>query len=423
VQNAEAGRLEALSKQIDSLLDVLQRNPVCTHLVTAVKRVSRNDAPEWQALALPWTYINQLDQLAGKLTFVYREAKAVGGDDAAHSVIERIWPSGKATAAGGVPSNGQNRREEKSPRVLPSVPTKESAPRSPAQVVSGTLASLLQRLGGGRTHDEKNVVSEPQGRLVLPEGGDKAADAEFVNQGSIGEARAVCGHPQGGAVAPGGSETREPEPGPEPRSSGGPAPGIEDQQESKHLPPCGYTDQKDSEVESRSGAPETAVESEQPNSAKVAEASDSVATDLEGVVAPAPRAFTQRRSAPATRSASTECPSEMDRALLHRLLEHHKSLGRTINYEPLSSAELQRDLGWSLSKVQRAMTNVFGPKPANAYRKKCKNRTICAFLKAQAGGEKTRRLPVRAKPQKAKKAPGASAKTNPRRKSRRRVSV
>jgi hypothetical protein len=113
----------------------------------------------------------------------------------------------------------------------------------------------------------------------------------------------------------------------------------------------------------------------------------------------------------------------MDRALLRRLLEHHERPGGTIDCEPLSSAQLRRDLGWSQSKVQCALTSIFGPKPANAYRSKCKNRTICAFLKARAGGEKTRRVRVRAKPQKATKAPRASAKTKARRKSRRRVSV
>jgi hypothetical protein len=325
VQNAEAGRLEVLSRQIDSLLDVLQQNPVCRHLVTAVRRVSRNDTPQWTARVLPWTYVSQLDQLLGKLTFVCREAKALGGDDAAESVIGRIWPSGKATTEGGDLSNWQNSQEEKASHGLPSVPTMEPARRPPTQVVSGTLASLIQRLGSGRTNDEKNAASEPQGSSVLPEGGN---------------------------------ESKDPEP---------------------------------------------------------------VATDPDGAAVPAPRELPQQRPAPATRTANTGHPSEMDRPLLRRLLEHHEWLGRTINYDPLSSTELQRDLGWSLSKVQRAMANVFGPKPVNAYRTKCKDRTISTFLKAQARGERTCRVPIRARPQRAGKPSGASAKGNPRRKSRRRL--
>ncbi len=423
VQNAEAGRLEVLSRQIDNLLDVLQQNPVCAHLATAVRHVSRNDAPEWQAAALPWTYVSQLDQLVGKLTFVCREAKAVGGDDAAHSIIERIWPSGKATTKGDDPSNRQNGREEKTPRALPSVPVIESVPRSPAQVASGTLASLLQRLGGGPTHNEKNVVSEPQRRPALPEGGAEAGGAELINQGSPGEARAVCAVPQGDAVTPGTSETREPERGPKSLPSAWHAQGMDDEQESSRQPSCGHTGQKDSEAESKSGALGTVADRKQPDFAGAGGSPECAATDPEGAAASTSRTPRQQRPAPAAKTANTDRPSEMDRTLLRRLLEHHKRPGGTVNYEPLSSTELRRDLGWSLSKVQRAMTNVFGPKPVNAYRGKCQNRTICAFLKARAGGERTRRMPVRAKPQRAGKTPGTSAKRNLRRKSRRRVSV
>ncbi len=68
------------------------------------------------------------------------------------------------------------------------------------------------------------------------------------------------------------------------------------------------------------------------------------------------------------------------------MLEHHGCPGGTIHYEPLSAAQLQRDLGWNPSKVQRALTHVFGPKPVNTYRAKCKDRTISTFLKARAAG-------------------------------------
>ena len=386
VQNAEAGRLELLSRQIDSLLDVLQQNPVCTPLVAAVRRVSRNGTPQWTAMALPWTYVSQLDQLLGKLTFVCREAKAVGGDDAAESVIARIWPSGKATTDRGDPSNWPNSQEEKAPHGSPPIPTMEPARRPPTQVVSGTLASLLQRLGGGRARDEKNVVSEPQGSSVLPE-----------------------------------SATREPDQGPEGRSSAWQAQETEQERESRRLPSSRHTEQKESKAESGSEASKTAVDPEQPDSAEGAGSSKSVATDPEGATVPAPRELPQQRPALAKTTANTDRPDEMDRALLRRLLEHHEWLGRTSNYDPLSSTELQRDLGWSQSKVQRAMTNVFGPKPVSAYRKKCKDRTISTFLKAQARGERTCRVPIQARPQGAGKAPRASAKGNPRRKSRRRL--
>ena len=387
VQNAEAGRLEALSRQIDGLLDVLQRDPICGHLVAAVRRLSRNDTPQWTATALPWTYVRQLDQFLEKLTFVYREAKAVGGDDGAQTVIERIWPSGKATSPGSDLSNWRNSQEKKASHGLPAVPMMGPARRSPTPVVSGTLASLLQRLGGGRGEDAKNAVSEPQGSSALPEGGTKVKDPEPVSQESLGEARAVCGDPRDDALDPGEPATRQPDQG----------------------------------AESGSGVSEAAVDLEQPDSAEAAGSAESVAMDPAGAAVPTARKLPQQRPAPAKRTANMDRPDGTDQALLQRLLEHHEGLGRTINYEPLSSTDLQHDLGWSQSRVQRAMTSVFGPKPVSAYRRKCKDRTISTFLKAQAGGARTPRVPIQARPHGAGTVAGTSAKANPRRKNRRRL--
>jgi hypothetical protein len=423
LQNAEASRLEALSKQIDSLLNVLQRDPVCTALAAAVRRVSRNGAPEWHAVALPWTYINQLDQLVGKLTFVYREAKAVGTEDAAHGAIERIWPSGRAATEGRAPSDSPNRREQECLRAPASAPAPKSAPRPPAQAAAGTLASLLQRLGGEHTFQERNLASDLPSRLMSPERSTGAAGAEFVNPGGPGQARATCGIPQAGAVAPLTSEMPEPQRGPTPQPSAGQTQGTPDEQESDSVPPCGQAEQKGDEAQSRSETPQATVEFEQQGCAEVAPSPEPVPAGPEAIVAPAPQARSRTRPTSTTAAADADRAGKMDRALLRRLLEHHEPPGGTIDYEPLSSAQLRRDLGWSQSKVQCALTSIFGPKPANAYRSKCKNRTICAFLKARAGGEKTRRVRVRAKPQKATKAPRASAKTKARRKSRRRVSV
>ncbi len=415
VQNAEAGRLEALSKQIDSLLEVLRRNPICTHLAAAVRGVSRNDAPEWQAVALPWTYVNQLDQLVDKLAFVCREAKAARTDDAAFRVIERIWPSGRAVTEGSDPDNMQNRQDQKRPDASTSAPATESAPRPPAQAAAGTLASLLQRFGGDRTRSEMKGVSELQRRLMSPERQAEATGAERANQGGLEQAGTICTVAQGGAVAASTTEMRQPERGPEPQSSTQQTLGTQDQPQSQCRPSGGHTEQKGSEAKAAARALEPAGDPERPNSAEPARSPEPVAA--------ASGARSQQRSARATKTANTDGPNEMDQMLLRRLLEHHELPGGTINYEPLSSTGLQHDLGWSLSKVQRAMTNVFGPKPVNAYRGKCKSRTICAFLKALVEGKKARQVPLRAKPQRTGKAPRASTKRNPRRQSRRRVSV
>jgi hypothetical protein len=73
-------------------------------------------------------------------------------------------------------------------------------------------------------------------------------------------------------------------------------------------------------------------------------------------------------------------------ALLLRLLEHHAAPGGTSNDAALSTAELRRDLGWTPSQIQRAMTNIFGPKPFGVYKEKCEDRTLIAFLKERAMG-------------------------------------
>jgi hypothetical protein len=258
---------------------------------------------------------------------------------------------------------------------------------------------------------------------MSPERQAETTGAERASPASLEPADAICSVPQGDAVAPGVSEMPEPQRGSTPQPSAGQPSGMKGEQESECLPPSAHTDHKDSEAKSESGVPEPATDAKQPDSADAGGSPQSVATDSERAAAPVPQAARRQQSTSGTRTKDTERPSDLEQVLLRRLREHHEAPGGTINDEPLSFAQLQRDLSWSLSDVQRAMTKVFGPKPANAYRNKCKNGTIGAFLKARTGGEKTRRAPVRAKPHKAKKAPRASGKPKARRKSRRRPSA
>jgi hypothetical protein len=124
---------------------------------------------------------------------------------------------------------------------------------------------------------------------------------------------------------------------------------------------------------------------ERPPSAAAAPCAGPVETDAAHAAVPVlPEEPAPKQARKKTTNASRT--EEIDEALLRRLLEHHGCLGGTLNYEPLSAAQLQRDLGWNSSKVQRAMTHVFGPKPVNVYRSKCKDRTISTFLKARAAG-------------------------------------
>jgi len=74
-------------------------------------------------------------------------------------------------------------------------------------------------------------------------------------------------------------------------------------------------------------------------------------------------------------------PKEARRRLVTTLLKYHCPSGGTVNYEPLSRKQLQEDLEWTESEVQRVMADVFGRKPFTVYKLKCREMTIDELLK------------------------------------------
>lgn len=97
-----------------------------------------------------------------------------------------------------------------------------------------------------------------------------------------------------------------------------------------------------------------------------------------------PRSSTGRIDSAGNRSGARQTTeaelAEMDRQLLDRLLEHHLGLNGPICNEPLSLKQLQQDLAWKASEVQRSMTRLFGKRPFTAYKTNCSQGTISAFL-------------------------------------------
>jgi hypothetical protein len=69
-----------------------------------------------------------------------------------------------------------------------------------------------------------------------------------------------------------------------------------------------------------------------------------------------------------------------DLYLTQKLREWHQPTDGAVNHDPLSLKQLQQELRWTQSAVQRTMTNVFGRKPFTVYKQKCKDKTICDFL-------------------------------------------
>ncbi len=92
VQTEEAESLEGISREIDILLRALGDSSDCWNLIEAVGGIVRNSRGRWKPGELSWTYIAQMDRVLKKLKFICREAKVLGGDNAAQQAIVKVWP-------------------------------------------------------------------------------------------------------------------------------------------------------------------------------------------------------------------------------------------------------------------------------------------------------------------------------------------
>jgi len=92
-------------------------------------------------------------------------------------------------------------------------------------------------------------------------------------------------------------------------------------------------------------------------------------------------------------SASVKAdPRKASHRLVKRLLEYHCPSVGTVKYEPLSRKQLQQDLEWTQSEVQRAMADVFGRKPFTVYKLKCREMAVDGFLKDVELGHSRRKM-------------------------------
>jgi len=92
LQNEEAGRLETISRRVDTLLEGLAHNQPCDErLIEEVRSISRNGHEKWKAADLPWTYIRRLDELLGKLTAIHRRASLPAGNGTADRIAAEAW--------------------------------------------------------------------------------------------------------------------------------------------------------------------------------------------------------------------------------------------------------------------------------------------------------------------------------------------
>jgi hypothetical protein len=492
VQYAEAQRLEALSRQGDLLLASLQGNPKCQRMAEAVRRILRNGSPRWKSVALPWTYVRQMDQLLEKLISAYREASTLGADDAAERVVAQNWAS-EETIPGGVgsscPSNcpsgevspgaasrdmtfalgevkyvlpkaNSGALDESQPSCGSSEPfspgpvggqdsctvpqpetdegmTAEESPEKPEP--SEQSPGVKVETTAGKPPEEPELAESSPGTMLETARENLPEEPELSEQSPEAEAETTAGEP------PDEPEPSEPRPEAtletareEPLekaelSEQGPDATIEmaaekppEKPELSEYSPAAEAETTVEELLNEpepsephpQGTMETALENppeepelssedsgtdgpvpvheenptaaapgatggqEQPLPAEVANLMQPTETDAaQAVVATSPEEPVRK---PARRKKTTNESrhGDMAGALLVRLLEHHVGPKGRINYTPLSIKQLQQDLDWNQSQVQRAMTSVFGPKPVRVYGRKCKDRSIPAFLRA-----------------------------------------
>ncbi len=361
VQYAEAQRLETLSRQVDLLLAALQGNPRCNRLVETVRRLLRNGSPRWKNTELPWTYVQQLDQLLEELTRVFREASTSGGDNVAERIIAQKWAA-ETPVVGAEPSPRPSGQNENVSRGAVSQDV-TFALRDVKFVLPKASREPLDTppQPSGLSQECSARPSTPQDRLAVqsPEVKVETMAEQPPEQGELPEQ-----NPPAEVEATGEKMPEKPEsPGEDSRAEG-PAPA--------------HADSPASAASDDLGAPE------RPPAVAPAPCVGSTEADATPAVAPAAPEESAPKPAPRKRATKTSCPNEITDALLQRLLEHHKEEGGTVNCAPLSVAELQRDLRWNPSKIQRALTIIFGPKPVSVYRSKCQDCTIAIFLKTRA---------------------------------------
>lgn len=405
VQNAEADRLENLSRQADLVLNALRANPASRGLVVAVTPILRNAATRWKATELPWTYIRQLEKLLNKLTFTCREAKVLGGDNPVEQVIRQTWPSQHSTKIEARPEPKPPQPSETTTVESPAemTPEKDCLPEPAAQPEQHrpeeAPAERPQPSSDGATC-KQNLQPEPtlqEYRRTDTESHERRPEpqAERLELDELQEHARPEDPPELSEVPPTPDNAEQLDlttsPTPEPTATDSAElplcippveefPGWdEDAPVSQDIPAVDDADTPPQVTaapkSSAAEEPEPAPRAEQP-----AEPIEPLGIDLFSAMIPAPREDSEQEPACGPTKPKEQSADADDAVLLQRLQEHHRPLYGAAQYKPLSLIQLTSDLAWNRTRVQRTMTDLFGPKPFTVYKERCKDRTIADVL-------------------------------------------
>jgi len=444
VAESEATYLESICQHADAIVASLKADPTYGPVVEEAARLLRAGENTWSVRSVAWTHVKDLDLLIGKLKRLCRQAESTdgannaaprgAGDQGAYSslIADFTWqqpgtesaqkPAGELAVDGQEPGYesaigfgqaDQAARGDETRRWQPvciQPPVNLSEELATLGVTQEFTDDLCHEAGGAtESHDESSsdkLVATPS----ASDNRDQPAEPETVHndvpspepQAAVVSEKPKSRKPvrrsRGGRSVPkqaveeqascssDGKESREYEPAPAepgPQHPAGPAEAKAPAQPEEVKSSMDSSQHVDSVAEPATSEQLPA----QPGRVELKpEPSGAVEAPQADVQIPTPR----RGKTVRVKKRTVPDGDLHDTVLLgQKLVEHHRQSSGEAGRKPLSSKQLQQELQWGQSRVQSAMTALFGERPFIRYGEKCTDGTVLAFLCASAAASKS----------------------------------
>lgn len=366
IADAEAKDLESICRPADAILEKLGTHPAYSPLVEDVAKILRAGEGTWGPRNLAWTHIRDLDQLVCKLECVCQQTQNVDGAHADEETVAEPQPVGQRTAQETQVPDASGRGSEDGETSDASIPHL-TWPRQEPESVQRPFGepSVEERPQGRESADRCSQANQSTSRHQRPHERPKRQKAGVQShQNLAGESR-TPDLEQTTVKAKQDSRKRTCRPtvaeSTQDQAAGEPGSQRFDN-ETDH-------DGEDKTMQGEHASCDSPSLAGSPGSTTV--------PNSDG------RSLRRRReeAGSAGNQAVRRTPPDETNALVKKLMEHHRrSRNGEAEDRPLSTRELQHELHWGPTKVQHAMTDLFGEKPFLRYREKCRNHDIGGFL-------------------------------------------
>jgi hypothetical protein len=344
VQSVEARRLRIIFHHVETILGTLAVKRRCAGLIAEVAQISVDRQEQLQASKLEWTYIKKLDQLLKTLNTAYWEARLLGGNNPGEEIIAIKWPPAFSTQKGVESSHlHASCSNERLQSALPFKTVTHSKREE-------SLDNAAAKDQGG--HEEAAV---PEKYVI-----DAHADATLDQQVNSGGPRGAMSQPSSQVCLH--------------------AKGLEDRPQPEDVAPA-----RDRRPTASLGSyKKTPADVQHEEETTIPDDQTTDTTDQHTESQPSSSSLYSHETRNQQRQDDPSLTGQSNVSSLQLILElakRHQPRGGSVNYDPVSRKQLQQALGWTQSTIQRMMTDVFGRRPFAAYKQKCRDRTICDFLK------------------------------------------